>query len=56
MNKMAQLCLLAGLASEAALATTAVVSSAGSIGGAVAAVESASLGAWALFTSIPFLP
>lgn len=46
----------AGLASEAALLTTAVASSAGGVGGAITFVESASLGAWALFTSIPFLP
>jgi len=45
-----------GLAGEAALITGSVVSSAGSVGAAIAGIESASLGIGAFFTAIPFLP
>ncbi len=46
----------AGLAGEAAVVTTGVVTGAGGVAGAVALVESASVAACTVFTVIPFLP
>jgi hypothetical protein len=45
-----------GLAAHAGALTVATVSSAGGVAAAVAAVESASLGAATFFTALPFLP
>lgn len=46
----------AGLAGEAVTATAAVATATGGIAGAIAAVESASMAAWAACTLCPFLP
>jgi len=45
-----------GLASAAGGAVVASVSAGGGIAGAVVGIESASMGAWAVFTACPFLP